>query len=138
MHDGDAATRGGGDVDGVEPDAVPADDLEIRAGGHQAVGAARLRAKEDAVGARGDLDERLLGLFLAEDHVDLALELGAAILVGGTGEDDDLTGLSHAWSSPFDEWPDSTPSPVPRPVAEYQPVCDVPAAPDAPSGMAGT
>ena len=52
---------------------------------------------------RRDPDECLLGFLFAEDHVDLSLELGATIFVGGAGKDDDGTGLSHADVSPFAE-----------------------------------
>src|SRR5262249_57124250 len=76
----------------------------------------------------GDLDERLLGFLLAQDHVDLALELGATILVGGSGEDDELSRLSHAGHSPFSRWADSNSvlpdaEPLPRqPRARDQPL----------------
>jgi hypothetical protein len=101
VNDRDPPARGRRDVERVEADTVAADDLQVRAGGHQTVGTARLGAEQDAVSLRGDLDERLLGLLVAQDHVHLALELCATVLVGGSGEDDDLAGLSHAGSSPF-------------------------------------
>ena len=87
--------RGGRDVDGVETDAVAADDLELLAGGHQALGAARLGPEEDALGLGGDLHEAGLGLVLAQDDAGLALEVGVPGGVDGTGEDDEGTVRTH-------------------------------------------
>ena len=95
MDDRDAELGGGRDVDGVEPDTVTADDLQLCAGGHQALGAARLGPEEDALRLGGDLDEAGFGLVLAQDDARLALEVGAPGGVDGTGENDEGTVRTH-------------------------------------------
>ena len=99
MDDGDAEAGGGGDVDGVEADAVTADDLELLAGGHQALGAARLGPEQDALGLGGDVDQPGLGLVVAHDDAGLGLEIGVAVGVDGTGEDDEGTISAHRVTS---------------------------------------
>ena len=95
MHDGDAPARGGGNVDGVEPHAVPADDFQTLAGGHEAPGAARLGAEEQAVGVGGHAQEAGFGLVVAHDDARFGLEVRATGRVDGAGEDDEGTIGGH-------------------------------------------
>ena len=95
MDDGHAEPRGGREVDGVEADAMAADDLEVLAGGHEALGAARLGAEQDALRLGGGLDQAGLGFVGAHDHARLALEVGMAVGMDGPGEDDEGTLSGH-------------------------------------------
>jgi hypothetical protein len=89
VDDRHAEASGRGNVHRVEPDAVAPDDLEPLAGGHEALRAARLGPEQDAVGVGGDLQEGGLGLLVAQHHAGLALQVGVAVGVDGTGEDDE-------------------------------------------------
>ena len=95
MHDRDAEPGRGGNVHGVEPDAVPADHLERAASRHQTLGAPRPDAKQDALRPGGRLDQADLGLVLAHDDARLLLEHRLAIGVNGTGEHDERTVSGH-------------------------------------------
>ncbi len=95
MDDGHAEAGGGRNVDGVEADAVTADDLELLAGGHQALGAARLGPEQDALGLGGHRDQSRLRLVVAHDDAGARLEIGVAVGVDGTGEDDEGAISAH-------------------------------------------
>jgi hypothetical protein len=95
VDDGDAQPGGGRDVDGVQPHPVASDHLELRAGGHEALGAARLGPEQDALRLGGDLHQAGLGLVVADDDAGTGLEVGAAVGVDGPGEDDEGTVSGH-------------------------------------------
>jgi hypothetical protein len=102
VDDGDAQPGGGRDVDGVEADPVAPDHLELFAGGHEALGAARLGPEQDALRLGRDLHQAGLGLVVAHDDAGTGLEVGVAVGVDGPGQDDVGTVSGHRKRSPFE------------------------------------
>ena len=93
MDDGDAETRGGGNVDDVEAGAVTADHAHVRTRDHQALGAARLRAQQDAVRVGGRRHEGGFILVVAHDDSHFGLEQRLAIGMNVAAEHDERTGV---------------------------------------------
>ena len=88
VDDRDSEPGRGGDVHRVQTDSVSADDLELRATRHQALGAARPEAEQDPRRLGGDPHEPGLGLIVADDDARLPLEERLAVGIDRASEHD--------------------------------------------------
>src|SRR5437879_4516306 len=89
VDDRDAEPRGGGQVDGVEPDAVAPDDLQLLAGGHQALAAVRPDAEQNALGGAGRRDHPVLGQVRADRDPGFGFEQRVPVWMNRAREDDE-------------------------------------------------